>query len=628
MLALSLVTTVLVVSGSAASQQPATGFVLGRVLDASTGQPISGAQVTLAKLADTAGAPAPGPPAAPPLTKTVVTSGDGNLLFRELTSGRYSLTVTAIGYMPGGYLQKSPADTRAHPIELGEGERRTGVDVRLWKLGSISGAVVDEAGRPALGAHVTIRRRASAAGRLSLVRAASATTDDRGMYVASGLPPAEYVVGIRTSQLTVPVSLAERYAAALEARPDPNRAPPLRLELMSTGVPSPGATGYRIGDWIRQISDKASIGYAPPPSQSDGRVFSYRSTYFANADSPIAATSVTLGAGEDRRGVDLRLRLEEGRRVSGRLVGADGPVPHFGLRLLSPGTEALGVPGTDSGSEAAATVSDINGAFTFLGVLPGTYQLRATHMPMEAAIPGRPTAPVVWAEQSVTVDRDDVSDLTVSLKPGLKVTGRVHFSGATAPPQNLTTITIGLRAAGTDVLVRGAMSYVSPDGTFTTIGDVPRRYFLEVWPPRGWVVRSITYSGRNVADEPFDLSADAHDVVLTFTDVLSRLSGTVTNANGSPDSQANAIVFPADSDGWRRDSFNVSRSRRLIARTDGTFGWPNIPAGAYYVVAVDDAVAAQWANPAVLEKLVRGSTRVTIVEGDNKNVALKTFVVK
>jgi hypothetical protein len=628
MLALSVVTAVAVVNGSAAAQ-PATGFVLGRALDASTGQPISGALVTLATLADSTGPSAAGSASAratPPPTRTVVTNGDGYLLFRELTSGRYSLTVTAVGYLPGGYLRSGPADTRVHPLELKEGERRTDLDVRLWKLGSISGAVFDETGRPASGANVTILRRVYTAGRLSLIRAAMVMTDDRGMYAAGGLPPAEYVVGIRVSQLTVPVSLSERYAEALAVRPDPTRAPPLSLELLSSGVPSPGATGYRIGDWIRQISDSAPIGYTPPPPRSDGRVLSYRSTYFASADTPTTATPITLRAGEDRRGVDLTLRLAEGFRVSGRLLGPDGAAQDLGVRLLSPGTEALV---TDRGFEAAVTVSDANGAFTFLGVLPGTYQLRATRVPLAPAVPGRPAAPVVWAEQSVTVDRDDVSDLTVIVRPGLRMTGRFQFSGGKAPPQSMQPITVGLRAVGAAVMERGAMNLVSPEGTFTTNGDVPGRYFVEVWTVAGWALRSITYAGRNVADEPFDLvSADANDVVVTFTDAISRLSGTVTSEKGSPDSQASVIVFPADSDGWRRGDFNVRRSVRLTARADGTFAFLNIPAGVYYVVAVNDAVASEWANPAVLDKLVVGASRVTVVEGENKVVAMKKFVVK
>lgn len=181
----------------AGSQQLAAGSVLGRVLDAVTGQPIAAAQVTLAKLADGAAQP----PAAIPKT-VIVTNGDGSLSFRELSSGQYSVTVTATGYLAGGYLQGSAVDTRVHPIVLREGERRTDVDVRLWKLGSIAGTVLDETGRPA-GANVSILRRGYTAGRVTLMPAATAMTDDRGSYAAGGLPPADYVVGIRASQLTV-----------------------------------------------------------------------------------------------------------------------------------------------------------------------------------------------------------------------------------------------------------------------------------------------------------------------------------------------------------------------------------------------------------------------------------------
>jgi hypothetical protein len=245
-----------------------------------------------------------------------------------------------------------------------------------------------------------------------------------------------------------------------------------------------------------------------------------------------------------------------------------------------------------------------------------------------ARIPGQPSAPVVWAEQLLTVARDDISNLVLTLRPGLKVGGRVRFSGGKAPPERLDQISLGLRAVGAGVMDRASMTALSPQGTFITPGDVAGRYFVEAWPPAGWTVQSITSAGKNVADQPFDLSADVDDVLVTFTDAISRLSGTITDSRGVADSQANAIVFPADSDGWRRDEFNVRRSFRLTGRADGTFALANIPAGSYYVVAVDDATAAGWANPAVLERMVAGATRLTIGEGDAKVVALRTFVLR
>jgi hypothetical protein len=175
---------------------------------------------------------------------------------------------------------------------------------------------------------------------------------------------------------------------------------------------------------------------------------------------------------------------------------------------------------------------------------------------------------------------------------------------------------------------RASMTYVSPQGTFTTHGDIGGRYFVEARPPAGWTVKSITSAGKNVTDQPFDLSADVYDVLVTFTDALSRLSGTILDAAGSPDSQANVIVFPSDVDGWRRDEFDVRRGFRLTGRSDGTFALANFPPGSYFVVAVDDTVAAVWADPAMLERLVAGATRVMVGEGEAKVVALRTFVLK
>jgi hypothetical protein len=444
------------------------------------------------------------------------------------------------------------------------------------------------------------------------------------MYVAAGLAPAEYVVGVRVTQLTVPVSLSERFAGVRAARVDSTQTPALALELLNSGIPAPAATGYRIGDWVRQISGTPLIGYTPPQPRADGRVPSYRSAYFINADAPAAATTIALGAGEDRRGVDLALALDDGSRVSGRLVGPDGPVQDMGVTLLPLGTETLA---SHRGFEAAVTASDANGAFTFLGVLPGTYRLRAVRMPI-APVRGQPPAPVLWAEQTLTVAREDVADVLVTLKTGVKISGRVQFSGTKPPPQRLDQVSLGVRAVGAGVMDRASMTYVSPQGTFATHGDVGGRHFIEARPPAGWTVKSIAVAGRDVTNQPFELTSDVDDVLVTFTDALSRLSGTISDATGAPDAQANVIVFPSDVDGWRRDEFDVRRSLRLTGRPDGTFALANFPAGSYFVVAVNDEVAREWANPTVLERLVAGATRVVVREGESTVVALRSFTPK
>ena len=97
---------------------------------------------------------------------------------------------------------------------------------------------------------------------------------------------------------------------------------------------------------------------------------SYPTTFFQNATTPLEATVITLGSGEERNGVDLSLRLVPAVRISGTLTGPDGPVKDIGVLWCRRGTETLL---NDAFFAAASAATDATGGFTFLGVPPGAY---------------------------------------------------------------------------------------------------------------------------------------------------------------------------------------------------------------------------------------------------------------
>jgi hypothetical protein len=50
--------------------------------------------------------------------------------------------------------------------------------------------------------------------------------------------------------------------------------------------------------------------------------------------------------------------------------------------------------------------------------------------------------------------------------------------------------------------------------------------------------------------------------------------------------------------------------------------------GEYYLTAVSARYALEWENPAFLDRLIPGATRVTLVDGGDKVVSLTTFTPK
>ena len=82
-----------------------TGLILGRVVDASTGRPVSGAVVALTGGPQRVQAPAiPGqPPQSPAPQPQLLTDSEGRFAFRFLARGNYQVSASKPGFSPGAF---------------------------------------------------------------------------------------------------------------------------------------------------------------------------------------------------------------------------------------------------------------------------------------------------------------------------------------------------------------------------------------------------------------------------------------------------------------------------------------------------------------------------------------------
>src|SRR5678816_3204109 len=86
---------------------------------------------------------------------------------------------------------------------------------------------------------------------------------------------------------------------------DPVKPPEWALNLMlSGGLNGLQGSASRVGD----VMWGASYLGAPPPS-GGGASTSYRTTYYSSANSSAEASPITVRAGEERTGINLRLSL-------------------------------------------------------------------------------------------------------------------------------------------------------------------------------------------------------------------------------------------------------------------------------------------------------------------------------
>ena len=340
---------------------------------------------------------------------------DGSYAFRDVSPGRYRISVLMPGYrqvVPG---QRTPFD-RGDLVTMGADRAEVRVDVVMRRGEAIVGRVVDEFGDPVENVAVTAAAIRVIAGRRQLVGAprtairAGGRTDDRGRYRIAGVFPGEFVVAATVGQLEpapptidlpgysrtfYPATLAASEAATVEVSDGQDR-----LNVDVTLVR--GGTARVAGRVIGAAGEPAAATVALSPSFRSGDVtvgarltkadgtFSFADVppgeYVLQASRPrlnpategeFTARFVTVN-GVDAN--DLTLPMTGGSTISGRIEFEDGEPPS-----ASDGFELSPIAGDpDDASLAGDPVAraDIHDDWTFeMGGVNGSRRLRVVHAP-------------------------------------------------------------------------------------------------------------------------------------------------------------------------------------------------------------------------------------------------------
>ena len=628
-----------------------TAMIVGRVVDGTTGRPVPGAIVSLGGGTITEAPVTPATPGAapsgPPPRPRAMTNASGQFVFRKLPKGSFTLNAAKPGYAEGAYGRRRPGGSLA-TLKLDLGERVSDVTIPLWKNGAISGTVVDEAGEPLIGVSLRAFERGLAAGRRVLMQQAFATTDDRGAYRFAGLRAGEYVVAFVGREATVPIAVAEQMRQP--STPNDPASQALMRERMALGgmTAFPGsAMAIQVGDVVRQIDPSLPVA---PDAGDKGPVFIYPTQFYPGVAGVARATVVKVGSGQERQNVDFAIHPVRASRITGTVIGADGPVAHVALRLVPASNEFL------LELETSVTMTTASGEFTLIGVPAGQYVIKVLRVPRPPA-PSAPPAmtqirtgnsititstgaglspqpipddPTWYAEVPVSVADADVSGVVVPLQRGARLTGRLEFDGAAERPEPAALTRIIITTAQADGTPVNPLTAVPPGradetGTFKTYGLPPGRYFVRVnTAPPGWFFKSATSEGRDVSDMPLDLrAADVANVVVTFTDRPTRLSGVARTGAGNADPDALVVVFPSDPSAWSDTGLNPRRLRSARPGKDGAYSILGLPAGEYYVAAIKDELYTQWQDPQVLEELARRASPVRLGDGETRTLDVR-----
>jgi hypothetical protein len=136
------------------------------------------------------------------------------------------------------------------------------------------------------------------------------------------------------------------------------------------------------------------------------------------------------------------------------------------------------------------------------------------------------------------------------------------------------------------------------------------------------MLESVVVEGRETIDTPLELRGGQTiaNVRIGFTNRVSELNGAVTDALGAPATEYTVLAFAGDPALWRPQSRQIATAR---PDQNGRFQIRGLPAGDYYVAAIDPVEPGEWFEPSFLSDRRGDAVRVTIREGEVKTQDLR-----
>ena len=519
------------------------------------------------------------------IARTTISDDAGRFAFAELPTGRYTLGAAKDGYVTTNFGAGRPGGPGAPVVLTGDGSR-SDITLRLLRGAVITGTLLDPDGQPIPGVSMRALRYGYAVNgerRLTAVTTTMAghITDDRGAYRIYGLPPGDYTIAapaipqLSTGDEILMMTESEVQRALNEVRQS-SRQSPVASE----------TTGVAGGD------ERRAVGYAT--------VF-YPGT-------PVSSQSVMipLASAEERTGIDFQLQYVPMSTIRGSVTWPSNMPPSVTVHLIATDDVIL----SDTNSESRITSVQAKGEFSFANVPPGSYTVIARAQ----------SSSIYWATAEVIVDGQTQPDVALSMQPGMALSGHVAFDGQAVPNYSRIQLSLVPLLAGAQVSLATPPARVDKSGRFSITGITAGKYWLQatIDGSSGWMVRTLAVNGRDVLDTPLDIRQSIDGVVLTFSDRVAELSGTVHDATGRLSVGDTVILFPADRTLW------TPKSRRIRAEqssTDGSFQFRVLPAGEYFLAASSDVDDYAWYDPVVLDRLATtAALKITIGDGEKKVV--------
>lgn len=541
--------------------EPPKATIQGIVSRAGAGTPLRGARVALVKIDGRDNG-------AETTLSTVVTDDASRFAFIGIAAGDYKISAVRDGFA-----------SRTVRVAVGTAQSVT-VNLTMSPGAVITGRVVDERGEPVgratIQAHSyqyvngnrTLGATQAAVSTEAFFTPISASTDDRGEYRLFWLAPGEYYVS----------ATARRQIAASTAN------------ISALPVPERGLTDLMLA---RQLSESSAPIYYPGVADPD------------------SASRISVGVGQEVRGIDITWRAIRLATIRGRKIVPSAP----GDRPQPPGTVGAQWGG---GTIMLTRVTDervpvsISGGsgdqFELRAVPSGSYFINVLETRTDSTFFGR---------ARVEVRDVDLNEVAVTLQPVGTLQGRVSLEPGAPPSFRITQVGIDVDS---DLGMGSATVRVAENGRFTVRRVVPPLRLEVTGLPPGSSVVSANLGMTDVLAGSFVPPNDQNSPEIRIGFSSGRVSGSVTDEKGAPYSGALVTLIPDEPKRSRSDLYFTT-----VTDTAGHFSFGDVPSGNYRAFAWEDIPPGAHQSSEFLRPFEARGTPVRVENSGAVDVRLRVI---
>ncbi len=473
-----------------------------------------------------------------------------------------------------------------------DGKNASRCEIKAVRAGTIKGTVTYDDKEPVVRARVMIYRRKGEV--VAPYFSPPVMTNDRGMYRLDGLPDGEYFVGLANGETST-----------------------TRVNEREGGL----ANAFYPG--VRTLAEAKAI-----PIQSGSEVTDVNFTLNEDVLREISGIVKWRGSSETITEGGVTLRRKDAPSVD---VSFATLLRSLAGREDENGAMFTVLPLLTMSLPATSKVSD-KGEWSFKDLPPGTYTVTAFAQPREPDDSNEksndkdPAAPpptsdperFVYRQLELTVDQEDLKNVTIELSNGGRILGMVVGEDL-APTRS---VGVSINQKGVDSFLLSMPRESRPDGSFMIEAIPAGEIFIDVDVPRhaDLYLKSITLGSQDLMREPLRMEegVEVMGVRVTLGTGLATVTGRVSLSEGeSPAAGAGVLFVRADPALWHLQSLPVFTT----ADPNGAFSL-QCPPGDYLVFTwdarnrpvqkIEDYVRAHAAN----------ARRITLQSKEEKQIEL------